>query len=525
MNHNSFRYFYLIIFFLAFTGCSKLLDKQPLDSSSTSNYWTSESDIEKAITGCYTYLRDIDNDIFLSTTTDDAFCLTTWPIDIPSIGNGSATTATGAFSTFWTIFYKGIAATNNVLDNIDKVTGVDSSTIANYKAQARFIRAYFYQQLIGFYGDVPLLTKTPSSDSLDVSKTSKEEIVNFILSELNEIADDLPTSADLGRVTKGAALGLKARVLLYNEQWADAAAAAKQVMDLGVYSIEQNGFLSIFDGTNKNSTEIILAATYSTTANSQKHGVVSWIAPPSLTGWNDMVPLEALADAYECTDGKTISESPLYNSSNPYVNRDPRLGYTIILPGAVVNDVTINVTSSTSLDRIGLGSPSGFYFRKYIPAEISGDWNDNSGNDEILMRYAEILLIYAEGKIEAGDIDQSVYDAINKIRERADVAMPDVTQENYSNQTSLRTLVRRERRVELALEPFRLFDIRRWKIADSVMNGTAYGIYNYFDASRTDYGSNVKIETRSFNASRDYLWAIPQSEIDINKNLVQNSGW
>lgn len=238
-----------------------------------------------------------------------------------------------------------------------------------------------------------------------------------------------------------------------------------------------------------------------------------------------MVPLGGLVNAYECTDGNTIETSSLYDPANPYLNRDPRLGYTIILPGTVVNGVNIDVTRPNSVDRIGSGSLNGLNFRKYIPADISGDWYDNSGNDEVLMRYAEILLIYAESKIEAGDIDQSVYDAINEVRQRADVNMPAVSAVQYASQDDLRTLVRRERRVELALEPFRLFDIRRWNIGDEVMNGTVYGIYNYFDDSRSDFGSFVTVETRSFNESRDYLWAIPQSEIDINDNLDQNPNW
>jgi len=190
-----------------------------------------------------------------------------------------------------------------------------------------------------------------------------------------------------------------------------------------------------------------------------------------------------------------------------------------------VNGTIVDVTQPTSIDRLGQGSVSGYYYRKYVPAVISGVYYANSYNDEVLVRYAEVLLTYAEAKIEGNDIDQSVYDAINQVRQRADVHMPVATTVNYPAQGDLRTLIRRERHVELAEEnTLRLFDIRRWKIAATVMPGQALGILNNYDHTRADYGSHVVVETRIWS-DKDYLWAIPQSDIDVNKNLTQNTGW
>jgi hypothetical protein len=150
---------------------------------------------------------------------------------------------------------------------------------------------------------------------------------------------------------------------------------------------------------------------------------------------------------------------------------------------------------------------------------------DNSFNNEILIRYAEVLLTYAEAKIESNQIDQSVYDAINQVRQRTGVGQPAATAVTYPDQASLRTLLRRERHVEFAVEPQRLFDIRRWQTAAAVMPGNVLGVLNNFDPTRSDYGQHVQVEVRAFNPARDYLWAIPENEILLNKNLSQNPNW
>jgi hypothetical protein len=187
----------------------------------------------------------------------------------------------------------------------------------------------------------------------------------------------------------------------------------------------------------------------------------------------------------------------------------------------------IDVTAKGSIDALSKNNASftGYYYKKYVPADIDGSWDRNSYNDIVLIRFAEVLLTYAEAKIENNQVDATVYDAINRVRQRPGVMMPAVTPAKAATQAALRAIVRRERHVEFPVEDNRLFDIRRWKIAESVMPGPVYGILNNFDNSREDYGKHVLVETRSFNAGRDYLWAIPQSERSINTNLGQNGGW
>ncbi len=513
---------------LALSCNDDFLQKSSTDELSTGNYWTSAENAEAAVTAGYQYYGDDWHAPFLSAASDDSYAWSTWPSDVLYVTDGSATTSTGAFEHFWDHYYESIALANNVCDNIDNVD-MDTDDRAELKAEARFLRAYSYQHLIALYGDVPLIKhlQTDPSDYY-VSRTSKDSIVDYLVTEIDDFADDLPTVADeFGHATKGAALTLKARILLYDGQWVAAAEAAKEVMDLGVYSLDAD-FESLFDGSNEESSEIIFSAQYT---SDFKNSLITWTGAPTLGGWGEIVPLQSLIDAFECTDGNTIEESSLYDKENPFVNRDPRLAMSIILPGTEISylsegttqvDVTIDVTAENSSDGLGASnaSYSGYYYKKYVPTTIYGSYDASCENDIILMRYPEVLLTYAEAKIEAGTIDQSVLTAINTVRERAN--MPDVT---TTDQSELRTIVRRERRVEFAGEEQRLFDIKRWGIDNEVLNGTIYGIYNNFDDSRDDYGENVVVGTRSFTEGRDELWPIPQSEIDNNENLTQNPNW
>jgi hypothetical protein len=517
--------------YMLISACQdSFLNTRPLDALSTSNFWTTENDAMMAVTHCYQYLGDFDNRIFLSCGTDDSYSWSNWPSDIQYAGNGSATANTGVFDHFWSSFYSAIAATNNVLDNIDKVPSAELSDSLRdrLKAEVRFIRAYAYQQLTAMYGDVPLITHIQPTDSFNVKRTPEETVANFIVSELTAAAKVLPVSygsSDQGRVTRGAALALLAREQLYRGNWAAAATAAQAVMDLGVYAVDNSStdaYNSLFDGTNKNSPEIILAAKY--IKNTYACGIATWVGGPSVGGWSQVVPLQSLVDAYECTDGEPITSSNQYDPAHPFEHRDPRLKATIIVPGSTVNGKTIDVTNPNSIDGLGKNNASfsGYYYKKYVPADIEGEYYNNSYNDEVLIRYPEVLLIYAEASIEANNIDNSVYEAIDQVRERKGIDMPALPP--GETQAELRTAVRYERRVEFPLEGLRLFDIRRWKIGATVMAGNAYGILNNYDPQRADYGSHVLVEHRSFD-SIDALWPVPENEMQLNPNLVQNPGW
>ncbi|MDP4274911.1 MAG: RagB/SusD family nutrient uptake outer membrane protein [Bacteroidota bacterium] len=508
------------------TSCKEdYLDTVKEDSYTSQNYWQTTDQAKMYVTSCYNYIRDEWWKTFLTCATDDSYSWSDWPSDIRLLGNGTATASSGTINHFWSYYYQAIATANIVHDNIGSVPNMDETLRKRLDGEARFFRDYAYQQLIGLYGDVPLIDHLQKISEFKAAKTPKADVVKFIVNDIDAYSANLPLSyadaSDQGRVTRGAALALKARVLLYDGQWVEAAKAAKAVMDLGVYSIDPN-YSSLFDGTNESSKEIILAGQYVPTS---KSSLATWVGGPYVGGWSQVVPTQALVDAYECTDGKTIDQSPLYNPQHPYDNRDPRLKMTIVVPGSVVNGITIDVTNPTSPYRLGQNNASytAYYYKKYTPAVIDGSWDGNSTNDIIVLRYAEVLLTYAEAKIEANDIDASVYNAINQVRQRASVNQPPIS--SGKSQTELRSIVRRERRIEFAIEEQRLFDIRRWKIAENVMPGDLHGIFNNFDNKRADFGKNVLVETRIFNPARDYVWGYPQGEVDLNKNLVQNPKW
>ncbi|MGL4853281.1 MAG: RagB/SusD family nutrient uptake outer membrane protein [Phocaeicola sp.] len=522
------KYLYICLASLSSFGLTSCeLDFNPLDAIANTTNWQVPADAERSVNNAYRYLGNTDIQAFISCATDDSYSWSNWPSDIQYAGNGSATASNGFISNHWAHYYRMIAACNDVTDNIDKITSLDRDKLERYRAEVRVLRAYAYQQLIGLYGDVPLLTSTPKIDGFQPSRTPKKEVVDFLIADLKEITQNkfLPNSYDAsnwGRVTNGAALALLARIALYDERWAEAADAASEVMKLGVYEIDEN-YLTLFDGTNKQSKEIILSAQY--LKNIYSHPWATWLGGPSLGGWGQVVPLQGLIDSYECIDGKSIESSPLYNPASPFENRDPRLQLSIVVPGTEVNGIAIDITKENSIDKLGASNASfsGYYYKKYIPNDIEGNWDGNSYNDVLLIRYAEVLLVYAEAKIESNAIDASVLDAINEVRGRKGVEMPKVL---VTSQAELREIVRRERRVEFPIEDHRLFDIRRWKIASTVMNGPAYGILNSFNPDRDDFGKNVLVESRSFNPARDYLWSIPLNEISLNANLLPNNpGW
>jgi hypothetical protein len=252
--------------------------------------------------------------------------------------------------------------------------------------------------------------------------------------------------------------------------------------------------------------------------------------PASIGGWCSLDPNQSLVDAYEMANGKTIDDPTSgYNADDPYKNRDPRLFATIITPGSLYEGFYYNPIEVGSPD---FYAPYGNTKTGYLPRKFDAFLSDfpnvwNAGLNIIVIRYAEVLLSYAEAKIEKGEIDNTVYDAINSVRTRAGMPVVDISK--YNTQTTLRELIRRERRVELALEGLRWFDIQRWKIGPQVMPGQLLGArLGTVDPNNGNLvltPERIVVETRVFDPGKNYLWPIPQKEIDLNKNLVQNPGY
>jgi hypothetical protein len=420
--------------------------------------------------------------------------------------NGDLSSTDGLVKSLWQDCYTIIRRSNLVIANKDNAD-IDQALSDRFGGEAQFFRAYAYYLLVFNWGDVPYTDK-PLELGDALGRTEKATVIANMVADLDDAASKLPNSysaPNIGRVTKGAAKALRARVLLYSEQYAEAAVESKEIIDLGVYDLFQDtngfGYASVHQLENENNEEVIFDLQYVVT-NDNGNAVGSYeqtfIHPTSGWGWSAgwSQGLQPLVDDFETYDATTDAPTVI-DPLNPLANRDPRLDMAMAFEGDVINGKVINPN----------GGRSGYYPGKRYQESFVGQ-GSQLGYNLVLMRYAEVLLTYAEAKIESGAIDSSVLDAINKVRARAygtvytDIAnYPEIT---TTDQAALRAIVRNERRVELCFESdFRLMDIRRWRIAEDVLNGNEIGT-----------GGRI-LRANTFDAAKHYVWPIPQSEIDI----------
>ncbi|MDR6782597.1 hypothetical protein ABIE26_000915 [Pedobacter africanus] len=556
--------FYLIILAAVLItvspSCQKgYLDKNPLSGPSDETFFANQDELLLAINGLYRYVSYSPLDgMPLNLTIDDGTDIG-WDRNnsaLQSLGKSNHDSNNSYAKDIWTEAYRVIAKCNFVLDNIEKVKDKTTPAIFNRsKAETRFIRAYTYQYLADYFGGVPLVTNMLKLEDAQIAKTPKEGIVDYVIKELTECAPDLPltySGAEVGKASRGAALSIKARTALNNGRWAEAAEAAKAVMDLKIYNLHNN-FGALFSYAGQNSNEVIWAFQYLRASKTKTHSTPNNLLSRNGQGFSNKVPSQSLVDVYPCTDGLNIDESPLFNPAEPYKNRDPRLGFTIALPGSVFYNYQFethrdslkcwnyNTTPATRVDNQeainAFATFTGYCWKKYVDLEDKPD-RTNSEINVIQIRYAEILLIYAEAKNELNQLDQTAYDAINLIRTRPSVTMPAITA--GKTQQEFRSLVRKERLYELAMEGFRMSDLRRWQIAEKAMTGNFYGRVQrglvaaapqidengLADYSAVPNRADMRvIEVRTFNKDRDYLWPIPNIETVTNTKLIQNPNY
>lgn len=497
------KYLVVIICFVFYSCDSSILIVDPSDRYSASTFWRSEVNFSAGLAGMYNALT-ADDRVLLSETdmlTPNAFDYGVW--DINSIATGRANANTADFRLWWAWGYRGIGRANTFLAALENSEGVLSDgKRKTFRGEALFLRSFFYSVLIDLYGDVPLIVDPPDAqDQGDLRRTLKSDIVALILDDLDEAAELLPVrELQQGRVTKGAALALKSRVLLYNEEWEEAALFAKKVIDLGVYELFPS-YRGLYLPANEGNSEVIFDVQFQS-PHIMHHG------DQYIYTWGRPAPLKDLVDAYLMRDGLTINESPLFDPDNPYENRDPRLLQSIVLPGYSFNG-NIQREGTNPVQHTGFGQKK---LTSYADGETTFVPLGQSELNVILIRYAEVLLTYAEALNEFyATPNEEVYRALNLIRKRPGVDMPEI--ERGIGKAEMREIIRHERRIELALENLYYADIKRWKIAEIVNNGP---IYN---------SKNEMIEIRHFDPNKDYLWPIPQREIDLNPNLTQNEGW
>lgn len=524
-----------IIYLLALTAilasCSNdFLDTAPKDALSPVTFWKTQKDLDLALTGCYNGFQSGTGLIYRECGSDNAYNNFPWE-GWTNIGNGKLSAADPGSSYY---NFVTINRCNEFLANADNATVVPEETRNIYKAQVRFIRAYRYYLMTVNYGDVPLIeTNFETPEEAKVERTPQAQVRSFIEKELTDIINILPASysaGEFGKATKGAAQALLMRYYLYFKEYDKALSTAKSITG---YELNPS-FEGLFDPANEVNPEVILSAQY--VSDLYRVNFTPYL-PNSRGGWSSVVPTQSLVDAFEMADGKTIAEAQAtgeYNPANPYVNRDPRLRASIVYPGQIFGGKVYRSVEEGDNDyfsKADNASKTGYNFKKYT---LFYDLNPeaqywNMGNDFYIFRYAEVLLTIAEAKIELGQIDDEMYNAIDAVRVRA--GMPKVDRVKYASQASLRDLLRNERRVEFAMEGLRRDDIIRWDIAKIVLNGDLMGSRKgtVLDTKQPNGDHNVSltlpanlIETRTFETPKNNLLPIPQSAIDRNPKLSQN---
>lgn len=490
-------------------GCTSILEIDPSDRFTEVTFFKTKEHAEAAVNATYAStlgnsLLNGSNAIFFEDATPNAYTYQN--------NNGFDFIATGiqdaanssVINNCWGQCYAGIGRANTLLAKIGSIptTSLTDALRVRYIAECKFLRALFYSQLWALYGGVPLILDIPNLEKQgNLPRNTTDEVLTQIIKDLNEAQADLPTTyaaVDRGRATKGAALALKARALLRAGKWIEAAAAAKSVMDLKVYTLFSD-LRGTFYIENEGNSEVIFDLQYKFPEFAHSMDII-------LDAYNTVAPLADLVNDFYMANGKPISD-PMsgFDPKNPYLNRDPRFYATINYPGAKYKGA---IVTPTTYPRTGYGQKKyTIYKDNEVPIAIKTD--NQSELNYIFLRYADVLLMYAEAQNEAVGPDQSVYDALRLIRQRAN--MPEFTSGLTKEQ--MRQEIRHERRIELAGEGLYYFDIRRWRTAEVVMNAD---IYNYL---------GVKFGSRKFNKDRDYLWPIPTTALQTNPALVQNPGY
>jgi len=453
----------------------------------------------------------------------------------------------GNAGVLWGRSYRSIRECNFALNNLANVPMSDGHKTM-LKAELRFIRAFRYQDLIRNYGGIVLMgdkVYNLSDDLQDAAlftRSSIKESIDYALAELTAAAADLPLDNGdtwkAGRATKGAALALKSRLALYAASplynagtWEDAAKAAQEVIALNKYSLYQGGYGNLF--LDANNSEAIFVRFYTKNANHTHMEIAN--GPNSYGGWAGNSPLQNLVDDYEMMDGKAITDPASgYNPQDPYKNRDPRFYATILYNGASYRGSTIETfvpggkDSKDGPDNWN-SSKTGYYLKKFMNDSypLQNPWGNAGFQPWYYFRYAEVLLNFAEAANEAygPDVTPSgasltARAAVNLIRSRASVAMPDV--QAGLSKDAMRTAIRNERRVELAFEEHRFYDVRRWKIADVTENAPAGGITITKNGSNYVYTTKVALDGRRF-LTQHYWLPIPRTEIQASGNKIEQN--
>lgn len=532
------------------TGCSDFLERDHPTGVTDNDFWKTMNECESALGQVKNWIWGGYNGssgprlsyICMEGMSDNMYFASNFKQEIVNFGNGSVTPTTGGYvSDVWRNYYIFIRRCNRFLENVGKAYFTDEKERERIIAEARTWRAWYHALLLMYYGwhdGIPIASQVLAPSDIYLPRNTVDECLNFINRELDEVAaikDDaiFPFVWDENRrdrMSRSYALVIKMDVNLQFKRYDVAKAAAKAIIDEGYYSLYYTTATDNDPGKNyrdlfryvgqRNNERIIFSK------GGHNDTFFRAMGTP-LGGQGCFAPSKSLVDTYETVGGQTLGSLPAeqrerYQKSvfETRLERDPRLYTTIYTPGdnTTLSNYTYNPFNPSGSDYVGKtgASRSGYMVKKFID---SGDRATTRGTlDFVIYRYAEVLLSYVECLVETGDWQNpDVARYINMVRNRA--GMPDMDPTVYNSQEKVRELYRRERRVELAFEGRRYFDIRRWGIGPETMTGPIQGAWNLAA------NAYVTIEDRACIFPKNDSWPLPQTEVTANENISQPTGW
>lgn len=556
---------------LLLSSCNPILDREMILTMTEKQALESYDVAQKRVNGLYTYLPNGFSPVggaMMAAASDEAE-YSVASSSVHMFNNGSWNPLNNP-DNVWTYYYQGIRQATLFLETADQINmeryKLDPQNQADYemrmanierwKYEARFLRAYFYSELVKRYGGVPLANELMDMDTdyRNIPRNTLQECIDFIVDECGQVAPHLPAvyqASDMGRVTRGAALALKSRVLLYaaselfnnpvwaqgyerkdlislsgtdrQTRWENAAKAAGEVLwgaDVAEAGYKLSGnYQSLFRSFSDNEIVLVRRNGYDNSFEKSNYP----IGADQATGGT--APTGNLVDAYETTGGRTFTWKDPSMAARPYENRDPRFAATIMPNNSTFQGRPVECWEggADGPDKNN-ASRTGYYLLKYVDPELKLLQGQSAIHSWIIIRLGEIYLNYAEAMNEAygpdakGIYGKSAREAVNEVRGR--VGMPDVVADSKEE---MREKIRHERRVELAFEDHRFWDVRRWMTAPDDLNAPLKGV----KVTRLSYNSfeyqSVEVESRSFKRSM-YFYPIPQNELNIT-GWPQNPLW
>lgn len=557
---------FLFLFVILLASCDDFLNKGPLTTLSESSYWQKGSDAEYAVNGLYECFYELDGSgefkpggaPYMDLCTDLMYLKAPWEFGFNAFNTGTLTADNSWVADFWKKKYKFIRNCNFFFENVGKVKDqLAEKTYNDYCGQARVIRAFLYLRLVQGFGNVPLITQTLSADEWP-ARDAADQIMEFIINELNQAISELPEEqldGAHGRINKYVAYAYKARAAMHyagfygkQDYYEVAVDALKEIVESGKYELFKKdadpveNFTQIFWAANEGADNKEVIFSYQFMKDKHPNNISTSFAGP---GWKGQQAQQNYIDMYECKHGfqahgisfKEMNEyrntkmqrSPLegkcpnYAPQQEFKDRDPRLNATFFNANIYKDDngvlqkpgeywVAANRSFAPDWEN------DCYFFKKLVdPTNFNPVYYyGNSDNNYPLVRYSDMLLLYAEALNETGKTAEAVK-YVNMVRERVD--MPAIT---CSDKNEMLEIIKHERKIELMAEHVLVWDYKRWHEYERTM---PYGAEFYGYRRETFGQESILMQTKYLTYPQYYLWPIPAVELRNNKNMTQNTGW